>query len=181
MQGGGDQDEDEQHDDEPQETGNLYDSTAQKVELSDDEEDAPVQARAPSPDPEPEVQPQRAPSPDPVPVPAPAPVKVAPSAPVDSVYQSSKNDEALDRPIFAVALNAGKTRGAAVDLSEADVGKRVTVLKYGVGTLRFFGPHHRDGKPRCGVELDEANGINNGTVGVRLFPFLSRPLFFFLF
>ena len=57
----------------------------------------------------------------------------------------------------------GGTRHA---LSETDIGKRVTVTNFGPGVLRFFGPHHRDGKPRCGVELDEATGINNGTVGV---------------
>jgi len=169
--GGGDQDEEEEHDNEEPDSGNLYDSTAQKVDLSDDEDDAPAPARAPSPDPEPEVQPQRAPSPEAEPQRAPspdaAPVEVAAPAPVvESAYQSSKNDEAIDQPKFVViSPNAGKTRGEAVELSEADVGKRVTVVKFGVGTLRFFGPHHRDGKPRCGVELDEANGINNGTVG----------------
>ena len=47
------------------------------------------------------------------------------------------------------------------------VGMRVVVDKFGEGVLRFFGPHHRDGKPRCGVELDSAVGINNGTIGVR--------------
>ena len=52
------------------------------------------------------------------------------------------------------------------ELGSQHVGLRVAVDKFGDGTLRFFGPHHRDGKQRCGVELDEANGINNGTIGV---------------
>ena len=47
------------------------------------------------------------------------------------------------------------------------VGMRVVVDMLGEGVLRFFGPHHRDGKLRCGVELDSAVGINNGTIGVR--------------
>ena len=54
----------------------------------------------------------------------------------------------------------------------ADVGKRVTVKDRGDGVLMFFGPHQRDGVARCGVALFEANGLNNGTVGV-CFPCVS--------
>ena len=50
-------------------------------------------------------------------------------------------------------------------MSEADVGKRVSVQGYECkGTLRFFGKHKHTGVLRCGVELDEAVGKNNGTV-----------------
>jgi hypothetical protein len=52
-----------------------------------------------------------------------------------------------------------------------DVGKRVTVDQYGAGVIRFYGPHVMDGRPRVGVELDMPVGLNNGTVGVRSFPF----------
>jgi len=38
------------------------------------------------------------------------------------------------------------------------------VKTFGVGTVRFFGPHHVDGKNRCGVELDEYIGLNDGTI-----------------
>lgn len=51
-------------------------------------------------------------------------------------------------------------------VSEEHVGSRVIVDKFGEGVLRFFGPHHRDGKNRCGVELFTPTGINNGTIGV---------------
>ena len=47
----------------------------------------------------------------------------------------------------------------------SDVGSRVDVVGYGMGTLRYFGPHKVKRSPRCGVELDDAVGNNNGTVG----------------
>ena len=51
------------------------------------------------------------------------------------------------------------------DVSEADVGKRVAVVGYDCeGVLRFFGQHHKTGRARCGVALDERIGRNNGTV-----------------
>lgn len=34
------------------------------------------------------------------------------------------------------------------------------------GTLRFFGQHETKKGMRCGVELDEPEGMNNGTVQV---------------
>lgn len=51
-------------------------------------------------------------------------------------------------------------------IGPVNVGSRVTVERFGDGTLKFFGPHHRDGKNRCGVALDGPTGINNGTIGV---------------
>ncbi len=45
------------------------------------------------------------------------------------------------------------------------VGCRVRVEGYECeGTLRFFGPHKFKPGHRCGVELDEPVGKNNGTV-----------------
>eukprot|EP00729_Bicosta_minor_P006060 gene6060-18469_t len=50
-------------------------------------------------------------------------------------------------------------------VSAEDIGCRVTVAEYSCeGTLRFVGLHAESGKPRCGVELDEPLGKNNGTV-----------------
>eukprot|EP00047_Mylnosiga_fluctuans_P022108 m.113740 g.113740 ORF g.113740 m.113740 type:complete len:773 (+) comp9141_c2_seq1:79-2397(+) len=60
---------------------------------------------------------------------------------------------------------AEPTAMGAPTFQPSDVGKRVTVQGYGMGTLRFVGPHAKDGKPRCGVELDEPKGLNNGTAG----------------
>ena len=45
------------------------------------------------------------------------------------------------------------------------VGKRVLVKGFGAGTLRYYGKHATKPGYRCGVELDEAIGKNNGTVG----------------
>ena len=51
------------------------------------------------------------------------------------------------------------------DVSEADVGKRVAVVGYDCeGVLRFFGQHHKTGRARCGVALDERIGRNDGAV-----------------
>jgi len=50
-------------------------------------------------------------------------------------------------------------------ISEADLGSRVSVAEYASeGTLRFVGQHAESGKLRCGVELDDPVGKNNGTV-----------------
>jgi len=66
----------------------------------------------------------------------------------------------------APAVNASPRRKSGVSaMSESDVGSRVMVKNFGVGTLRFFGPHKKDGINRAGVELDVAGGINNGTAG----------------
>jgi hypothetical protein len=52
-------------------------------------------------------------------------------------------------------------------VTASDIGRRVLVQGYSCsGVLRFIGPHHERGTLRCGVELDEAMGKNDGTVGV---------------
>jgi hypothetical protein len=49
----------------------------------------------------------------------------------------------------------------------SDIGRQVFVQGYSCGgVLRFVGPHHERGTLRCGVELDEAIGKNDGTVRV---------------
>lgn len=46
-----------------------------------------------------------------------------------------------------------------------DIGRRVLVDGYDcVGSLRFVGKHHVKNVTRCGVELDENVGKNNGTI-----------------
>ena len=52
-------------------------------------------------------------------------------------------------------------------ITEADVGRRCVVEGYEVqGVVRFVGAHATKKGPRVGVELDEAVGINNGTIAV---------------
>eukprot|EP00041_Stephanoeca_diplocostata_P033486 m.1108215 g.1108215 ORF g.1108215 m.1108215 type:complete len:740 (+) comp24351_c0_seq20:284-2503(+) len=47
----------------------------------------------------------------------------------------------------------------------ADIGARVTVVGYNCfGTLRYMGPAPGSGQPCCGVELDNPDGLHNGTV-----------------
>ena len=65
-------------------------------------------------------------------------------------------------PTYKIIHPQTRTGG---DVSEADVGKRVAVVGYDCeGVLRFFGQHHKTGRARCGVALDERIGRNNGTV-----------------
>ena len=60
--------------------------------------------------------------------------------------------------------------GPSRPVDAGDVGGRVAVKGYTcAGTLRFFGPHAVGGKPRCGVELDEPVGNNNGTINGHLY------------
>lgn len=55
------------------------------------------------------------------------------------------------------------------------VGDRVSVVGKGVGTVVFIGPHHISGEDRLGVNLDEPNGINDGTVSGHKY-FDCKPL-----
>ena len=55
-------------------------------------------------------------------------------------------------------------------------GQRVVVDRFGDGVVRFFGLHHADKKLRCGVELDEAVGLNDGTVAVTHALVIYSPL-----
>jgi hypothetical protein len=64
----------------------------------------------------------------------------------------------------------GGGAGGSVQLRSAvrrsDVGRRVRVDGYdSPGKLVFYGAHAANGRARCGVELDDAVGRNNGTVG----------------
>eukprot|EP00049_Salpingoeca_infusionum_P016616 m.341810 g.341810 ORF g.341810 m.341810 type:complete len:2215 (+) comp16115_c0_seq9:108-6752(+) len=67
---------------------------------------------------------------------------------------------------------APSSKGALVDfgfdeaVSAEHVGERVQVQGYAcLGTLKFFGEHVTKGGLRCGVDLDEPIGLNDGTVG----------------
>ena len=80
----------------------------------------------------------------------------------------------------AIELKKGKKKKkkGSGGITEADVGCRVTVAEYDCeGTLKFVGHHAESGKPRCGVELDEPVGKNDGTIKgpfeVPLFPLCS--------
>ena len=48
--------------------------------------------------------------------------------------------------------------------SPSMIGQRVVVKGFGPGILRFYGPHAYKPGYRCGVQLDEPKGLNNGTV-----------------
>ena len=45
-------------------------------------------------------------------------------------------------------------------------GRVLTLVCALAGVLVYFGPHAVSGEPRCGVNLDEPIGRNNGTVEV---------------
>ncbi|XP_063240704.1 uncharacterized protein LOC134541304 isoform X3 [Bacillus rossius redtenbacheri] len=59
------------------------------------------------------------------------------------------------------------------DPPRLEVGEKVVVCGHQVGTLRYVGPFHRAQGPYCGVELDEAQGLNDGSVDGRRY-FLCR-------
>ena len=51
------------------------------------------------------------------------------------------------------------------NFTQADIGKRVLVEGYeAIGTLKFVGLHNVKKTMRCGIELDENVGRNNGTI-----------------
>lgn len=52
-----------------------------------------------------------------------------------------------------------------VVLTEEHISQKVDVVGYGLGILRFVGLHKAKGTARCGVELFEPVGNNNGSAG----------------
>lgn len=75
---------------------------------------------------------------------------------------SNFNDSYDNVESFLMAVNDNVT-----SLSAASIGSRVTIDGYDcAGTLRFYGRHHTKNSLRCGVDLDEPIGNNNGTVDV---------------
>lgn len=75
-----------------------------------------------------------------------------------------------------IQVQAASSGESGAVMGPAQVGQRVRVNGFCEGVLRFYGSHHRDGKPRCGVSLDQPIGLNNGTVGVCFFLSLSPLL-----
>ena len=71
---------------------------------------------------------------------------------------------AVQNPVYGGAAVEGD--GYLHVDADVAVGDRVSVEGKGAGVVRFVGPHAENGKPRVGVELDDAVGKNNGTVKV---------------
>ena len=66
-----------------------------------------------------------------------------------------------------IASNMGEI---ACEFTEEDIGKRVLVEGYdSIGTLRFCGHHATKAGMRCGIELDNPVGRNNGTVAGNIY------------
>ncbi len=72
-------------------------------------------------------------------------------------------------PLSPAPVEVKSQGGTRRTLSEDDLGKRVIVLNYGEGVLKFFGLNKEDGAARCGVALDNPAGSHNGTVNVSHF------------
>ena len=91
---------------------------------------------------------------DPVPNPAAKPKKAAGGAKPKGAKKGGTQ-----------AAKGGKGTADANKFGAEHIGRRVKVDGYeGDGTLRFVGAHHVSNLPRCGVELDQPGGKNNGTV-----------------
>ena len=74
--------------------------------------------------------------------------------------RTQKSTHQHARHVLLIFCAAGKLA------TESDVGRRVRVQGYACGgVLRFYGSHATKNIPRCGVELDEPVGKNDGTVG----------------
>ena len=77
-------------------------------------------------------------------------------------------------PPPAVEAEAGGSGGGGC-IPPFVVGDRVVVKGYScAGTVRFVGPHKTKGSMRCGIELDDAVGKNDGTVGEDVY-FSAKP------
>lgn len=74
-----------------------------------------------------------------------------------------------DEPDHMQVTSFGMPRGLTVlpgrvEVNASKIGARVNVAGFGPGVLRYYGRHASKPGYRCGVELDQANGLNNGTV-----------------
>ena len=79
---------------------------------------------------------------------------------ISSGIQSESQDSA------ALESTVSEYDEGECNFTTSDVGKRVLVEGYdSVGTLRFVGKHHVKNVYRCGVELDDNVGKNNGKIG----------------
>eukprot|EP00043_Microstomoeca_roanoka_P011984 m.113312 g.113312 ORF g.113312 m.113312 type:complete len:2350 (-) comp15356_c3_seq1:622-7671(-) len=80
--------------------------------------------------------------------------------PLKAVSKSKRGSQ-----LSVLSMSSRAESSSDIRVSAADIGCRVRVEAYSCdGTLRFFGKHHVKGILRCGVELDEPIGLNNGTV-----------------
>jgi len=105
---------------------------------------------------------------------APSPLHTAPLSPGtlgDAESQMMTPTRRKGKPPPPLQLG-GSGRG---DGGALVVGDLVTVKGYScAGTVRFVGPHKTKGSMRCGIELDEAVGKNDGTVGGEVY-FSAKP------
>lgn len=82
------------------------------------------------------------------------------------LYDYGGDGDLIRQPI-SVPFNEGargRRESYGIDeLHARDLGKRVVVSGYGMGTLVFIGPSVHDGEVYAGVELEGPNGISDGT------------------
>ncbi|EDQ86451.1 uncharacterized protein MONBRDRAFT_38456 [Monosiga brevicollis MX1] len=87
----------------------------------------------------------------------------------DDLPSATMEESALrgGRRIYDSEANMNRDLAASAQrvADPSSVGRRVYVQGYGEGVLRFYGQHEDPARgTRCGVELDEPVGRNNGTV-----------------
>lgn len=84
--------------------------------------------------------------------------------------QYTPSDSSFTNPVFsktAQPKSADQGSASGMDFngfSASDVGKPCEVIGVGSGVIRFVGVHADKNKPQIGVEMDEPNGKDNGTV-----------------
>lgn len=82
------------------------------------------------------------------------------------VDESVKNDELVKNGAPGSVKDSISVVSSDCSITQDDLGRKCTIEGYSCqGTLRFIGKHVKKNGWRCGIELDEAIGHNNGTVG----------------
>ena len=73
--------------------------------------------------------------------------------------------EPVHEPVKEPVKDSVSVASSNCSITQDDIGKRCKIEGYScLGTLRFVGKHATKNGWRCGIELDEACGHNNGTV-----------------
>eukprot|EP00035_Acanthoeca_spectabilis_P031533 m.14588 g.14588 ORF g.14588 m.14588 type:complete len:334 (+) comp4804_c0_seq1:483-1484(+) len=84
--------------------------------------------------------------------------------PLEKQEKAESTQKGAEKALPTNAVTKSPQKTATSTESPFAVGDRVEVESYGEGIVRFVGSHHSTGNERVGVQLDRANGNNNGTI-----------------
>eukprot|EP00039_Didymoeca_costata_P022462 m.4581 g.4581 ORF g.4581 m.4581 type:complete len:707 (-) comp3023_c0_seq1:61-2181(-) len=77
----------------------------------------------------------------------------------EQMAAAATNSELQEEPSPLIAQEEETATSSVFQTQE-----RVFIAEYGMGTVRYVGEHHKNKGPIIGIELDEPNGLNDGSI-----------------